>query len=164
MGVGNETAYLGFTLNPNAKIKAKNAVGVYYYDFEAGAPGNRSIICKDNLKTLFGNKSIVGLGNIDLYRHVITFTPSNMSVGGGIRLVVYSSNNLKVNSLTDLKTLLGNTFEYPANGSFKNTESPLAYYITSVTETGYRYYVPDDVDSSIQTYPAGTWADTVTTI
>lgn len=164
MGVGNETAYLGFTLNPNAKIKAKNAVGVYYYDFEAGAPGNRSIICKDNLKTLFGNKSIVGYGNIDLYRHVITFTPSNMSVGGGIRLVVYSSNNLKVNSLTDLKTLLGNTFEYPANGSFKNSESPLAFYITSVTETGYRYYVSDDVDSSIQTYPAGTWADTVTTI
>lgn len=164
MGVGSETRYLGFTMTPDPKIKELNALGVYNYTFEAGAPGNRSIICKDNLKTLFGNKSIVGSGNIDLYRHVITFTPSNMSVGGGIRLVVYSSNNLKVNSLTDLKTLLGNTFEYPANGSFKNSESPLAFYITSVTETGYRYYVSDDVDSSIQTYPAGTWADTVTTI
>lgn len=163
MGVGSETAYLGFTLTPTPKLKAKNAIGVYYYDFEAGAPGNRSIICKDNLKTLFGNKSIVGTGNIDLYRHCVTFTPSDMSIGGGIRLVIYSSNNLKVDSLTDLKSLLGNTFEYPATGAFK-LGGPLAFYITSVTETGYRYYVSDDTDSSITPYPAGTWNDNVKTI
>lgn len=144
-------------------IYHKDPGGTTRYKFPVNGQ-SQNVLTSKNVKTLFGNQSIVGAGNIDLYRHVITFTPSNISVGGGIRLVVYSSNNLKVNSLTDLKTLLGNTFEYPANGSFKNGESPLAYYITSVTETGYRYYVSDDVDSSIQTYPAGTWADTVTTI
>lgn len=163
MGVGSTTRYLGFTMNPEPKIKELNAVGAYYYNFEAGAPGNRSIICKDNLKTLFGNQSIVGAGNIDLYRHCVTFTPSDMSVGGGIRLVIYSSNNLKVDSLTDLKTLLGNTFEYPATGAFK-LGAPLAFYVTAVTETGYRYYVSDDTDSDISPYPAGTWNDDVKTI
>lgn len=163
MGVGSTTRYLGFTMNPEPKIKELNAVGTYYYNFEAGAPGNRSIICKDNLKTLFGNQSIVGAGNIDLYRHCVTFTPSDMSVGGGIRLVIYSSNNLKVDSLTDLKTLLGNTFEYPATGAFK-LGGPLAFYVTAVTETGYRYYVSDDTDSGISPYPAGTWNDDVKTI
>lgn len=163
MGVGSTTRYLGFTMNPEPKIKELNAVGAYYYNFEAGAPGNRSIICKDNLKTLFGNQSIVGAGNIDLYRHCVTFTPSDMSVGGGIRLVIYSSNNLKVDSLTDLKTLLGNTFEYPATGAFK-LGAPLAFYVTAVTETGYRYYVSDDTDSGISPYPAGTWNDDVKTI
>lgn len=163
MGVGSTTRYLGFTMNPEPKIKELKAVGAYYYDFEAGAPGNRSIICKDNLRTIFGNQSLVGAGNIDLYRHCVTFTPSDMNVGGGIRLVIYSSNNLKVDSLTDLKTLLGNTFEYPATGAFK-LGSPLAFYITSVTETGYRYYSSDDTDSSITPYPAGTWNDDVKTI
>lgn len=163
MGVGSTTRYLGFTMNPDPKIKELTPVGVSYYTFEVGAPGNRSIICKDNLRTLFGNQSLVGAGNIDLFRHCVTFTPSDMSVGGGIRLVIYSSNNLKVDSLTDLKTLLGNTFEYPATGAFK-LDSPLAFYITSVTETGYRYYVSDDTDSTITPYPAGTWTDDVKTI
>lgn len=164
MGVGNNaTRYLGFTLTPDPKIKELTPVGVCNYTFEAGAPGDRSIICKDNLRTIFGKQSLVGFGNIDLYRHYVTFTPSDMTLGSGIRLVIYSSNNLKVDSLTDLKTLLGNTFEYPATGAFK-LGSPLAYYITSVTETGYRYYVSDDTDSSITPYPAGTWTDTVTTI
>ena len=163
MGVGSTTRYLGFTMIPEPKIKELTPVGVSYYTFEAGAPGNRSIICKDNLKTLFGNQSIVGSGNIDLYRHCVTFTPSDMGVGGGIRLVIYSSNNLKVDSLTDLKTLLGNTFEYPATGAFK-LNGPLAFYVTAVTETGYRYYVSDDTDSNISPYPAGTWNDDVKTI
>ena len=124
---------------------------------------NEALLGENHVKTLFGNQSIVGTGNIDLYRHYVTFTPSDMTTGSGIRLVIYSSNNLKVDSLTDLKTLLGNTFEYPAAGAFK-LGSPLAYYITSVTETGYRYYVSDDTDNNITPYPAGTWTDTVTTI
>lgn len=163
MGVGSTTRYLGFTMNPEPKIKELTPVGVSYYTFEASAPGNRSIICKDNLKTLFGNQSIVGAGNINLYRHCVTFTPSDMHVGSGIRLVIYSSNNLKVDSLTDLKTLLGDKFEYPATGAFK-LGAPLAFYITCVTEAGYRYYVSDDTDSSITPYPVGTWNDDVKTI
>ena len=136
------------------------------YDFSlptTGKSGIYQLLASNYVKTLFGNKSIVGSGNIDLFRHYVTFTPSDMTIGSGLRLVIYSSNNLKVDSLTDLKTLLGNTFEYPATGAFK-LNSPLTYYITSVTETGYRYYVSDDTDNYITSYPAGTWTDTVTTI
>ena len=50
-----------------------------------------------------------------LYRHVIHAT----KVGAEFMIVVISSNNLKVTSLANLKTLLGNTFEYPATGYYE---------------------------------------------
>lgn len=150
----HKSGYIEYT-NPNQHMELN-------FPFFS-AQGTADLLSSANVKTLFGNKSIVGTGNIDLYRHCVTFTPSDMSVGSGIRLVIYSSNNLKVDSLTDLKTLLGNTFEYPATGAFK-LGSPLAFYVTAVTETGYRYYVSDDTDSTITPYPAGTWNDDVKTI
>lgn len=145
----------------NMVVGKEGSAGYSYSIFFPDASG--TLLLSNQLKTIFGNQSPVGSGNIDLYRHYVTFTPADMTLGSGIRLVIYSSNNLKVDSLTDLKTLLGNTFEYPATGAFK-LGSPLAHYITIVTETGYRYYVSDDTDSSIAPYPAGTWADTVTTV
>lgn len=64
-------------------------------------------------KTLFGNRSITGSGNIDLYKHSI----KGVSGSSTFYLRIYSSNNLKVNSLTDLKTLLGSAFEESCTGS-----------------------------------------------
>lgn len=161
MGVGSATRYLGFTLTPDPKIKELTPVGVSYYTFEVGAPGNRSIICKDNLRTLFGNQSIVGAGNIDLYLHNIVFTSSDPDKIVKIRFIVPSSNNLEVNSLTDLKTLLGNTFTYPVNGA--NSTNNQSIY--EITETGFKsgtsgYVLYDTVTA----YPTGTWTDTVTTV
>lgn len=161
MGVGFATRYLGFTLTPDPKIKELTPVGVSNYTFEVGAPGNRSIICKDNLRTLFGNQSIVGAGNIDLYQHNICYTSTDQDKLVKIRFIVISSKNLIVDSLTDLKTLLGNTFTYPVNGvNSTNNQS-----IYEITETGYKsgtsgYVLYDTVTA----YPAGTWTDTVTTI
>lgn len=161
MGVGNATRYLGFTLTPDPKIKELTPVGVSNYSFEAGAPGNRSIICKDNLRTIFGNQSLVGAGNIDLYQHNITFTATNTV--GKIHLVVISSKNIIVDSLTDLKTLLGNVFIYPATGVISG--EAIKFYVIAVTETGYIYHVSDGPEeSTVKTYPAGTWTDTVTTV
>lgn len=160
MGVGSTTRYLGFTMNPEPKIKELNAVGAYYYNFEAGAPGNRSIICKDNLKTLFGNQSIVGAGHIDLYLHNICFTSTDQDKIVKIRFIVPSSNNLKVDSLTDLKTLLGNTFTYPVNGATSDNKS-----VYEITETGYKAgATPYVLYDTITAYPAGTWTDTITTV
>lgn len=65
------------------------------------------------LKTLFGNHSLLGEGNIDLYKHNIKGVSGNST----FYLRLYSSKNLKVNTLTDLKTLLGNTFEESCTGS-----------------------------------------------
>lgn len=160
MGVGNATRYLGFTLTPDPKIKELTPVGVSYYTFEIGAPGNRSIICKDNLRTIFGNQSLVGAGNIDLYRHNICFTSADQDKLVKIRFIVLSSNNLKVDSLTDLKTLLGNTFTYPVNGAAGDNKS-----VYEITETGYKAgATPYMLYDIVTAYPAGTWTDDVKTV
>lgn len=61
-----------------------------------------SVLTEDNVKTLFGDKSIVGTGNIDLYMHYI-------AVNSGSNQWYFqfiSSNNLKVDSLQDLTALI----------------------------------------------------------
>ena len=101
-------------------------------------------VTKGSLKTLFGNKSLVGEGNVDLYKHSIKGKSGNST----FYLRLYSSNNLKVSSLTDLKTLLGATFEECAAGSngiiaitndkvlFANgTDASISGYIISDTVT-----------------------------
>ena len=59
-------------------------------------------------KTLFGNQSIVGTGNIDLYRHRIYFV-QNGTVKYALTWI--SSSSLQVDSITDLKTLLTDYLE-----------------------------------------------------
>lgn len=77
--------------------------------------GNDGKAKKIGVKTLFGNKNIRGSGNIDLYMHRLTFTDTSGYLSN-CHLVIYSSNNLNCDSLTDLKTLLGNTFILPCSG------------------------------------------------
>lgn len=60
---------------------------------------NEEIMSTDNVKTLFGNQSIIGTGNIDLYRHDITIMST-------LSITVYSSSNLKIDSVQDLTTVL----------------------------------------------------------
>ena len=69
-------------------------------------------------KTLFGNQSIVGSGNIDLYVHDIQIDgyiglASNTVT---IRFTRISSNNLVCDSLTDIGTLLGSDIAISATG------------------------------------------------
>ena len=103
-------------------------------------------VTKGSLKTLFGNKSLVGEGNIDLYKHSI----KGKSGTSTFYLRLYSSNNLKVNNLTDLKTLLGATFEESATGSNG---------IIAITNE--KVLFADGTDANISGY---TITDTVTTI
>lgn len=60
---------------------------------------SKNFISEDNVKTLFGNQSIIGTGNIDLYRHDITIMST-------LSITVYSSSNLKIDSVQDLTTVL----------------------------------------------------------
>lgn len=135
-------------------------------DYVYGFPVESGTLTTDNsFKTLFGNKNIVGSGNIDLYKHnlTITFTPD---MAGYDPLTVYakipSSNNLNINSLTDLKTVLGNSFNEPLYGGkqINSSDYGVGLYIT---ETALYWQLNGH---SIQTK---TWAnvvitDTVTTI
>ena len=58
-----------------------------------------------------------------LYRHVIKGEALNGGTWGASTTIfmieVISSNNVKVNGVTTLKTLLGNKFEYPATGYYE---------------------------------------------
>ena len=113
----------------------------------AAAPvQDNECVIKGSLKTIFGNQSLVGKGNIDLYKHSIKGVSGNST----FYLRLYSSNNLKVNNLTDLKTLLGATFEESVIGSNG---------IIAITNE--KVLFADGTNASISGY---TISDTVTTI
>lgn len=59
------------------------------------------LLSSNSLKTIFGNQSLVGSGNIDLYRHHITSSVQDLNID----FVYYSSNSLKVDSLQGLTKL-----------------------------------------------------------
>lgn len=70
-----------------------------------------------DFKSIFGYESVVGNGSIDLYQHVIKITGGNAPYNDCFAyLTIISSKKLDIGSLADLKSLLGNTFEYPATG------------------------------------------------
>ena len=70
-----------------------------------------------NVKTLFGNQSIYGTGNIDLYKHnlIITATATNVSELKAL-ITFTSSSNTKIDSLTDLYTACSKFGEISASG------------------------------------------------
>lgn len=131
----------------------------YFFPTKSGVY-SYTLLTNQNVKTLFGNQSIVGTGNIDLYRHNICFTSTDQDKIVKIRFIVPSSNNLKVNSLADLKTLLGNTFTYPVNGVTDDNKG-----VYEITETGYKAgATPYVLYDTVTPYPAGTWTDEVKTV
>lgn len=102
-------------------LHINSSVPIYYDDKMMLVPNTQMspILLENGIKTIFGNKSLVGTGNIDLYRHHINITGQNEKFNfksGEIYIDFISSNNLNVDSLTDLKTLLGNTFKIQAYG------------------------------------------------
>lgn len=108
-----------------------------------------------------GNLTVSGtttsLGKYNLYRHVIKGTSQGSTAQDGdfFFAVIISSKNLKVDSLTDLKTLLGNTFQYPVTGC--EMSNGIAYVY--MDETG--VYNEENTKSPYAKYPV-TWTDTVT--
>lgn len=67
----------------------------------------------DSFKTIFGNQSVVGRGNIDLYVHNMTFRLPD----GDVYAKWISSNDIVIDSLTDLKTVFGDVFRLPIFGN-----------------------------------------------
>lgn len=89
-------------------------------------------------KTLFGNQSITGSGNIDLYNH-------DIEIGGifdgnviSITFNRVSSKNIVVDSINDLITLLGNKFRISVSGFLdtSNTGSLQGIDMLSTTDGG----------------------------
>ena len=116
-----------------------------------------------NLKTIFGNQSLVGEGNIDLYEHHLLLG------GNGYKLVLVkqSSNNLKCDSIQDLRTLLKAGSETQFYPVIYSTQTG-----ATATEAYAGYLKVSSSICQIGTYPDGigtvaditTVSDTVTTI
>lgn len=130
-----------------------------------------NLVAQEQLKTIFGNQSLVGSGNIDLYQHIIHVYLETETLACNIWFVKISSSNLKVDSLTDLKTLLGNSFKYPVSGlvtvineSGAFVQNLSAYYIT---ENGVAYNSNDSNLTNLFTFASATtsnFVDEVTTV
>ena len=114
-------------------------------------------------KTLFGTNSILGTGNIDVYKHVINFTDGDGD--GFFNMIVYSSKSLVVDSLTNLKTLIGDAATENVCGFVYDGASSLYYPVFKVdTETLEVFYVHPQNGMGSVTLSDYTITDTVTTI
>lgn len=111
------------------------------------AVGWSAVVYTHNLptfKTLFGDQSIEGTGNIDLYKHTVSITGEEESSTLGTLningyIIFYSSKSLECNSLTDLKTVLGDTFVEKAFGYATSINTGDILAIDYVNET-YVYF------------------------
>ena len=111
--------------------------------------GDAWILTDRNVKTFFGDKSIFGSGNIDLYAHDITITKGT----GKAFLTVYSSKNTNIDSLDDLKTIAGATFTKSCTGYINSK------VIVAITETSFLL-----ADGTTEALTGATFVDTPTTI
>ena len=103
-----------------------------------------------HFKTIFGNQSIVGTGNIDLFCHNINFDNK-------LYFTPISSNGLQIDSLTDLQTAFPDDVWKSATGTSPDgTKTVIAI---NCQQMKVRY--TDLTESSLAEYPAPT--DTVTT-
>lgn len=92
-------------------------------------------------KTLFGNQSIVGTGNIDLFKHHVKFEyTSSTGVVYTYYTDILSSQNFPIDSLTDLKTYLGNEFTKDIYGWATRTDGKNTYIGIAVTQAQIIYH------------------------
>lgn len=142
------------------RIRQKDPGGQRTYTFPTNTYGEHTVLTSKNVKTLLG-KSIVGTGNIGLYRHVIKITGGEPPYNDCFAyLTIISSINLNVKSLRDLKTLIGNTFEYPATGYDKYNLG----YVYKVTQDGIISTNNQGGNVSLSFANMTVFTDTVTTV
>lgn len=124
---------------------------------------------EDNVKTLFGNQSIYGSGNIDLYKHNLHIVGTTAG-RTDLYCQIISSNNLKIDSLTDLQTILADE-EWVCAFGLARMWSDASRNVAGLSKTAVF-----SMDGAIGTTKTTTWAlivsysggltftDTVTTV
>ena len=176
---GNTTV-IGGNLEVDGKLQANQPVTVnagssltegYHvnrvttsYDYDTTYASSKIIINQKNkngsIKSTreFSFPSKGGTIVAGLYRHVIKGQAPNGGTWGGpvyFMLTVISSNNLKVDSLADLKTLLGTKFEYPATGYYEGNMTSIWMINESVATDS------ENTNFSLSEF---TFTDTVTSV
>ena len=159
---GNLQANQAATLNVGSSLTDGYKVNrtTSNYDYETTYSSSKVIINQKNkdgsVKSSreFSFPSKGGTIVAGLYRHVIHAT----KVGAEFMIVVISSNNLKVTSLANLKTLLGATFEYPATGYYEGNATAM-WKINQDVATDIDYPSPTSISLTEFTF-----TDTVTAV
>lgn len=95
--------------------------------------GETFIVPRPKLKNILGNQSLFGSGSIDLYKHHVTLSMENRR----FYIDIISSNDLYIESLIDLKSILGDTFQIPCYGFFDSGET--RYYAQYADENAIYY-------------------------
>lgn len=108
--------HIGFDGDTIIYFETINEAGEYTDDVVTltvnAGKGGQNILTNDNVKSLFGNQSIFGSGNIDLYRHQLEAKDANDNY---IYFNIISSNSLTIDSLQDLTTVTKATAKYQEN-------------------------------------------------
>lgn len=141
----------------------------YFYDrysFPSQSTNDREqqhTICTDKtLKTLFGNQSIFtedGTGNIDLYKHHLTVNGYGYDFYGDF----YSSKSLQCDSVTDLKTILGDSFKLQMYGAASTGALGSGWYMAMYLDD-YALHLAGSNGTNTIEYDNLTIADEITTI
>lgn len=157
----------------------KDVFHIIFMDGKGGAKLSRTgnmtdgdikeLLHDGNIKTLF-DQSIVGVGNIDLYRHVIHIQCYNNNGRVDGYLVFISSKSTKIDSMTDLFTAMSNYAqeEYPCTGRGMGGYSNTLILTIDPSATG-GFYTNDDTIISFSDFSPSqsgqiTVADIVTTV
>lgn len=145
------------TVRTNDPLYAYDAVNLQYF--------NANALTANSVKTLFGNQSIVGSGNIDLFNHDIEITGLVDGTPISIEFNRVSSKNLVVDSINDLITFLGNEFRISVSGYLGDTTSSQTIHMLSTTDGGgyLRYHISTE-DYAVADITNLTITDTPTTV
>lgn len=157
----------------NAYVQIDDAEGHAQYGVDSDGPlervTNKHFLTDGNVKTLFGNQSIYGSGNIDLYNHTLVITATATSVPTLKALIMFtSSSNTKIDSLTDLYAACSKFGEIPASGYVAKAGKVCPIYSALCNSGDGIHFVEatlDDTTGLAWTAMTGiTIVDTVTTV
>ena len=100
-----------------------------------------------------------------LYKHtvIVQRNSGSMSWNGMAYFVAYSSNNLNINSVANLKTVLGNNFMQPCSGYMKEAADE-TYFCELITPSGFMIRTASMTSYDTIAFDNTTFTDIVTTI
>lgn len=170
-GFNNRNA-LRISMNDNgvARFSVFKLGNGIHIDLPTNISGFSTFATNRNLKTLFGNQPVFGSGNIDLYRHNIHIAGETTDNEVWCNMIVISSKNTVVDSLTDLYTLCNGMGDLlPISGLCKTAASPQKgpAILCRATAGGGIYWIGSDNNSRLYNWssmPTLTITDTLTTI
>lgn len=157
-----------------------SSIGKTNYNFPSGQEAvnkkyvdeavTNAVIGDRVFKTLFSNhQSIVGQGNIDLYKHHVKISFQSYELRHfDFYTDIYSSQNFAIDSLTNLKTYLGDDFVQGFYGATVIPSGEITNYGLTGTLTPATFYWLETTNNLIATHsiPVSsiTFTDTITTI